>query len=193
MIEAKNQITEWVNEYTDSLYNWALLKVNKPALAEDLVQDTFLAAYTSISKFQNKSQPKTWLLSILKNKIADHYRKQFKMHTVNESEIGGQESESILDRFFNANGEWRKEIRPGRWDDNESELLDNHEFLIILKKCMDMLNEKSYLSIQYKFIEEKESKAICQELGITPSNFWQLLHRAKLQLRGCIDKNWFNN
>lgn len=193
MIETRNQITEWVNLYTDSLYNWALHKVNKPALAEDLVQDTFLAAYKSISKFQNKSQPKTWLLSILKNKIADHYRKQYKMQTVSESELGGQNSEGLLDRFFNHDGEWRKEMRPGNWDDEESELLDNHDFLEILKKCMNLLNQKSHLAIQYKFLEEKEGKVICQELGITPSNFWQLLHRAKLQLRGCIDNNWFKN
>lgn len=193
MFESKNLLTEWVNKYTDSLYNWALLKVNKPAIAEDLVQDTFLAAYKSIDKFQSKSQPKTWLLSILKNKIADHYRKQFKMQTVNESDIGGAETGGILDKVFNKDGKWNKEMRPGNWENDEAELLDNHDFLRILKLCMELLNEKSFLAIQYKFLEEKEGKIICQELGITPTNFWQILHRAKLQLRGCIDEKWFKH
>ena len=192
MVEKKRQLSDWVNQYTDSLYSWALIKVGKSHLAEDLVQETFLAAYKSFDKFQQKSHPKTWLLSILKNKIADHYRKQFKLPTVNESDMGNDGSSKILDRIFNEDGEWRKETRPEKWEEGSAELLDNYEFLAILKKCMELLNTKGYLALQYKFLEEKDGKSICQELGITPSNFWQILHRSKLQVRGCIEKKWFN-
>ncbi len=192
MVEKKRQLSDWVNQYTDSLYSWALIKVGKSHLAEDLVQETFLAAYKSFDKFQQKSHPKTWLLSILKNKIADHYRKQFKLPTVNESDMGNDGSSKILDRIFNEDGEWRKETRPEKWEEGSAELLDNYEFLAILKKCMELLNRKGYLALQYKFLEEKDGKSICQELGITPSNFWQILHRSKLQVRGCIEKKWFN-
>lgn len=193
MMDTTNKLTEWVNQYTDSLYNWAFMKVDHAQTAEDLVQETFLAAHKAIDKFQNKSQPKTWLLSILKNKIADHYRKQYKMQLVNESEISKEGSSDVLDKFFDAGGGWKKDMRPGEWESNETHLLDNYDFLEVLKGCMQGLNKNSFLALQYKFLDEKDSKLICQELEITPSNFWQILHRAKIQVRGCIDKNWFNN
>jgi RNA polymerase sigma-70 factor (ECF subfamily) len=45
--------------------------------------------------------------------------------------------------------------------------------------------------MQLKYLEQKDGKEICQDLGITSSNFWQILCRAKLQVRACIEKNWF--
>jgi RNA polymerase sigma-70 factor (TIGR02943 family) len=189
---AKGNITDWVEKYTDELVSWAYYKTKQQALAEDIVQDTFIAAYNNIGKFQSKSSPKTWLFSILKNKIADHFRNKLQQSMVHESDMQSESSSNILDRLFDNTGSWVTASRPSSWDTPEEELLDNQEFNKVLKACMDLLNEKSYLSLQYKYLEGKEGRVICQELGITPSNFWQILHRAKLQLRECIDQNWFN-
>lgn len=191
MQEAKGNITDWVKLYTDDLVSWAAYKTKQQPLAEDLVQETFIAAFKNFDKFQKKSSPKTWLFSILKNKITDHYRSKYKQNLVNESDLLIKDDTSILDRIFNSNGEWQNASKPSAWDYNEEELLDNDDFNNVLKKCLELLNEKSYLSIQYKYIDAKDGKLICKELGISPSNFWQILHRAKLQLRECIDHNWF--
>jgi len=192
MISTSNQISTWVEKYTEAMLNWAYQKVGNRETAEDLVQDTFVAAHKSIETFQNKSQPKTWLFSILKNKIADYYRKQFKLKMVNESDMGNDEQENVISEFFTPQGDWLQAAIPGNWESSQEELLDDIDFRQVLSDCLDGLQDKSNLAIRYKFFEEKKGGEICKELGITPSNFWQILHRAKLQLRRCIENNWFN-
>ena len=191
-MEDKNRIiSSWVNLYTDDLLAWANYKTKQPELSEDFVQETFIAAYKNFDKFKGNSSPKTWLFSILKNKIADYYRSKFKKSMLRESDLSKDDPESILDRLFDSNGDWMTSARPNNWEETSEELLDNDDFNNVLKDCIDNLNEKSTIAIQLKYIEGKEGKQICQELNITPSNFWQILHRAKLQLRECIDFNWF--
>jgi RNA polymerase sigma-70 factor (ECF subfamily) len=68
---SKSVLEQWVNQFSDELYS-LFLKL-PPEIAEDLVQDTFLAAFHKIDSFEGKSQPKTWLFSILNNKV-DYYR-----------------------------------------------------------------------------------------------------------------------
>lgn len=177
-------IASWVAEYTDGLFRYALYKTSDKESAEDLVQNTFLAALNSFPNFKNESSPKTWLYSILKNKIIDHHRTKFKKQEVRGTNDTG------LDFFFDKNHHWKEEFSPAHWDHTEN-LLDNEEFTLTLKSCMDKLPEKWFSALQLKYMEEREGKIICQELAITPTNFWQILHRAKLQLRECIERNWY--
>ena len=96
----------WVDLYSDKMYTWALHKTSSIEIAEDLVQDTFLAAFQSISKFEGKSEPKTWLFAILNNKIAEHFRKQFRNPTITESQSGTNSGTSLFDTLFDANDQW---------------------------------------------------------------------------------------
>ena len=191
MSRNKDLIAKWALDYTEPMYSWTVNRVSDSNVAEDLVQDTFLSALKSIDSFQGKSNPKTWLFSILKNKIADFYRKQFKLQTISESKLNVDSDDGFFGRFFDKHGEWKKEYNIGGWEEDQVELLDDYDFKELLQACLKALSEKGFLAIQYKYLEEKDGKIICQELGITPSNFWQLLHRAKIQLRECLDDNWF--
>lgn len=105
----KADVTFWVEQYSDSMYYWTLSKVSDPVVAEDMVQDTFLSALKAIHSFKEKSNPKTRLFSILKNKIADHYRNQFKMETVNETVISGDDDKDFFGRYFSSDNEWKEE------------------------------------------------------------------------------------
>lgn len=178
-----HSIEEWVKEYTDDLLSWAAFKVSDQELAKDLVQDTFLAASQKIDAFKGDSSVKTWLFSILNFKIIDHYRAKTKQ-PVNFGEIP-------TSNFFSEDGEWLSEKKPSAWDDEEENILDDTDFNLILQKCIDALPDKWSTSIKLKYILSKNGEEICQELGITPTNFWQILHRAKLQLRECLENNWF--
>lgn len=189
---AHNNIQEWVSLYADDLYRWALHKTNNKETSEDLVQETFLAAFKSIDKFKGKSQPKTWLFSIVNNKIMDYHRKLFRSAPLNQYQLSSKpEGRDILENFFDSEGTWRPEAKPSEWHEMEGHLLDNSEFLIVLRCCMKELPGSWNSAIHLKYLEEKDGKLICQELGITSSNYWQILHRAKLQLRICIEKKWF--
>ncbi len=169
----------WVEGYTDALFAWALHKTSSREAAEDLVQDTFLVASESFEKFEGKSEPKTWLMAILNNKIAEHHRKSFK----NPFIVSDAERP-----FFNENGAWNKTQIPEHWQ--EGNLLDSKDFRDVLDECLQHLPEKWASAIHYKYLEEKKAEIICQELGISDTNYWQIIHRAKLQLRKCIELNW---
>ena len=183
-----NDIQEWVSLYSDDLFRWAIHRINDKEAAEDLVQETFLAAFKSIDKFQRNSQPKTWLFSIINNKIIDFHRKKFREATINTSSICVRDTNNkdVLENFFDENGTWKPEVSPTGQHEMDEHLLDNLEFKEALQNCMEKLPENWFSAIQFKYLEEKGGKEICQELGITSSNYWKMLQRAKLQLKVCL-------
>jgi RNA polymerase sigma-70 factor (ECF subfamily) len=182
--DANEVMKSWVTLFTHSLYEWAYYKVGDKATAEDLVQETFLSAFQSLDRFKQESQPKTWLFSILNHKIIDHFRKKVKSPLVEDGGGG-------LDHYFDHHGEWDAMARPQEWMQDEVHLLDHIDFRATLDECMQRLPGSWSAALQLKYLSEKDGKEICQDLQISSSNFWQILHRAKLQLRKCLEIHWF--
>lgn len=170
--------------FSDSLYSRAFYKTGNKETAEDLVQDTFLAAFKAVEKFENRSQVKTWLFSILNNKISDFYRSKYNLPVKVEMDI--------IENTFASDGNWQDSERPKSWGLDSSSLLDDIEFNKTLQYCLENLPQSWNAAVQLKYLSEKKAALICQELEISPTNFWQIIHRAKLQLRKCLEKNWFN-
>ncbi|NOZ47840.1 MAG: sigma-70 family RNA polymerase sigma factor [Chlorobi bacterium] len=178
----QSELTQWVELYTEYLYSWAYHKVSDIELAKDIVQETFLVATEKINSFKKESSPKTWLTAILNNKIIDYYRKK----ATQPVNVDNQD----FSYFFDDNGDWVNSKKPKQWNNN-SNLLDDSGFQQILKKCMDALPDQWSASVKLKYLMNKKGDEICQELNISPSNYWQIVHRAKLQLRECIENKWF--
>ena len=186
--DSKKVFENWVNQFSDELFSWALYKTSSKETAEDLVQETFLAAFHKIETFQGKSQPKTWLFSILNNKVIDYYRLSAKTtkQTFSISENSGYE---LSDGLFNETENWKdNDINP-IWD-QEEELLDNPEFNNVMQGCMEDLPQKWKFAVTSKYLTDKNADEICQELEITTSNYWQIVHRAKLLLKKCLEMKW---
>ena len=93
-------------------------------------------------------------------------------------------------QYFDENDHWKLDTAPRNWSVNYSQPVETKEFNEILNKCMDKLSEIMKIVFTMKYLDEKESDAICKELNITSSNYWVIMHRAKLQLRGCLEKKW---
>ncbi len=185
-METTINLSLWVETYTSDLYSWAFHKVSDSELAKDLVQDTFLVAAEKAGSFKGESSPKTWLFSILNHKIVDHYRKKVHQPTALDNQS--------FTNFFEVDGDWQENRKPKEWrDEDEKHVLDDDDFQEVLRRCMEALPEKWSFAVKLKYLTEKNGDEICQELDITPSNFWQIVHRAKLQLRDCVEKNWHNN
>lgn len=185
MENGAEKLSEWVEKYTGELLSWAIHKISDAELAKDLVQDTFLAAAEKYREFRGESSSKTWLFSILNYKIIDVYRKKVKQSVSFD--------ENNLPGYFDEEGSWKDEARPRQWHEEEEHLLDNIEFQAVLKKCLEILPEKWNACLRLKYIMNKNGAEICQELGILPTNFWQIVHRAKMQMRDCIENKWFKN
>lgn len=159
-------------------------------MAEDLVQDTFLSAFKSRDGFNATASEKTWLVSILKNKIIDYFKKA---STKNETplKLRGSVEAPSYDHFFNASkmGQWVNEVEPKDWTD-ASFRAESKEFYTILQHCLNTLPAKWSGIFTMNLIDDKESSDVCKEFEITSSNFWVIMHRAKLQIRECLEKNW---
>ena len=179
-------MSSWVKSYTKCLFAWALEKTADRQLAEDLVQDTFLAAAQSYSSFRGDSHPKTWLTGILKNNIAAHYRDSLRKN------ITVPLPSDQLSAFFNDSGKWMKHAEPQSWQGEPEYLTDIPAFNQVLHDCLENLPSAMNSCIRLKFLDEKKGEEVCQELGLTSTNYWQLVHRAKIHLRNCLEKNWFN-
>ncbi|MBK8501548.1 MAG: sigma-70 family RNA polymerase sigma factor [Saprospiraceae bacterium] len=182
----KTELTNWVQLYTGYLYAWAIKKTSDHQLSEDLVQETFLAAAESYTSFKAESHPKTWLIGILKNKIAGHYRQTIRQN------ISTANSDADIADYFGPDGRWQVTSPAQSWLQDSNHLMDLPAFTKIFSSCIDHLPALMNSCIRLKFLDEKKGEQICQELGITTTNYWQLIHRAKLQLRDCLDKFWFS-
>jgi RNA polymerase sigma-70 factor (TIGR02943 family) len=185
----KHDFELWVNEFGDDLYSWAVHKINDHNKAEDLVQETFLSAYKGIESFKGKSNPKTWLFSILNNKIIDHYRKKAQALELPASDFN-PDSNEITDQMFDQNSNWKANGLESLWV-KEEHLLDNEAFNEVFANCMKDLPVEWHAAISAKYLIQKDAKSICQELGISTSNYWQVIHRAKLLLKKCLELKWF--
>jgi RNA polymerase sigma-70 factor (ECF subfamily) len=174
--------SKWVDSYADMLFNYANVRINDHDLAKDLVQDTFVSALKGIDNFQGKSTVKTWLFSILKRKIIDHWRKQESRKTNPMS-------------FFSKDGMMKGGFLEGYQPQGKlSEIevdIENTELRTAISSCISVLPAKWKGIVVDKLVEERESEDVCNDHEITASNLWVIIHRAKLQLRDCLEKKWF--
>jgi RNA polymerase sigma-70 factor (ECF subfamily) len=179
---------KWVERYADSLLRHTLFRVKDLETAEDIVQDVFLSAYKSRDNYTGAANEKTWLFAILKNKIIDHYRS--KLHKLSQLTEPVSTYESY---YFNETDDdhWHDNTAPRDWASDAISPWEQKELNAVLHDCIGKLPEKMSAVFSLKFLEDADTEKICKDLQITSSNYWVLMHRAKLQLRECIEKNWF--
>lgn len=175
----------WVDEHGDILFRYALVRLHDEVTAEDVVQETFLAAIKSRDRFSGRSSERTWLIGILKHKIVDHIRKAIRQRPYEDLEAADELSEKL----FNANGSWQ--AKPLEWRVSPSKLLERKEFRAVLQKCLAHLDHRLRSVFTLRELEDQDSGKICKALDITPTNLWVMFYRARMRLRSCLDKNWF--
>jgi RNA polymerase sigma-70 factor, ECF subfamily len=176
---------KWVDLYGNYLYRYAFFRVYESVVAEDLVQETFLAALGSIKNFQRRSSVKTWLTGILKHKIIDHFRKKAKEQILDDIDPNINE----LENFFDQRGHWK--IKLTKWNSDPQRLYDQKEFLEVFHKCLSELPGRQKSAFVLREIIGENTNEICKNLDVSTTNCWVLLHRARMYLRQCLETKWF--
>ncbi|CAH0309577.1 ECF RNA polymerase sigma factor SigM [Pedobacter sp. Bi27] len=175
----------WVEKYADYLYGFAMSRLRDEDVAKDLVQDTFLAGLQHLNRFEGNSEEKTWLTAILKNKIADFYRKR---SAINLKAVGIEDERQD---FFDAEtGHWTEKDYPRAFGLEVDNPLMMKELGSILNECLAKLPGLWFSVFSMKHMDDLASELICTELKLTAANFWVIMHRTKLNLRACLQKNW---
>ncbi|APY10405.1 RNA polymerase subunit sigma-70 [Seonamhaeicola sp. S2-3] len=181
----KHQINpnKWIDLYSDYLYNYTITRVSDKEVAQDLVQDTFLAGLKSMKNFKGEASERTWLISILKRKIIDHYRK------INSNK--GKAEVRINYKDDETEGDWLEERVADPYDKTAEDTMQNSELGEAIYKCLDKLPKKQAEIFKMKTIQGFETEVICKELNITASNLWVIIHRARTAMATCLKENWF--
>jgi RNA polymerase sigma-70 factor (ECF subfamily) len=179
----------WLAEHGDCLYRTALMRVRNPDIAADLVQDTLLAALRTTEKFGGRSSVRTWLLGILKHKISDHFRKLGRETNFTDLAFFQDEQSEKFDSadFWNADGRG-----PCEWNTGGEEALTRTEFLTALQACLGKLPERVSAVFLMREMDDEPCPAICETLGVSASNLWVMLHRARMALRQCLESTYFS-
>ena len=174
------------NSHRGYLLRVAVLQLRDNDVAEDVVQDTLLAALQGASGFSGRSSLKTWLTGILKHKIVDVIRRKGR-----EPAFASLDEESQLedlDALFDETGHW--ENPPANWGNPES-ALSQQQFMTVMQMCLEKLPPNTARVFMMREVMELESDEICKELAITSTNLWVILYRARIALRQCLEQNWF--
>lgn len=173
-----------------NMLKFARLQLRDDSSAEDAVQDALTAALSGLEKFKNHAQLKTWVFSILKNKIIDIIRNR------NRSTGGGVAVDEIpddaFDDLFDEKGGWHEDARPSNWGDPERSF-SNKQFWQVFEACLNRLPENTARIFMMREMLGFETEEICKELSVSPSNCWVVLHRARMSLRLCLNERWFKS
>jgi len=175
----------WLDQHGDSLFRFALLRVRNPTTAEDLVQETLLAAWRAKDSFAGQSAERTWLIAILKNKLIDHFRRSSRETPLPDM----ADTDDAIDALFTKhNGHWAHP--PSAWA-NPDDALEQAEFLDVFQDCLAGLPARQAQAFTLTEIDGLSTEELCKALAAQPSNVWVMLHRARLRLRECLEQNWF--
>ena len=177
----------WLDRHGDSLYRYALARTRREADAEDLVQETLLAAWKGRAEFSGQASERTWLTAILKRKIVDWLRRKVRTETV---ELEDNTPDPLTTKLFSRRGVWK--AAPGSWGRSDPTApLEREEFWATLHTCLGKLPPRFREVFVLRYMEDSEAEDICREQGITRANFWVILYRSRMRMWQCLSNNWY--
>jgi RNA polymerase sigma-70 factor (TIGR02943 family) len=177
--------SQWVARHADYLFSYALTRLGDGEMCRDLVQETLLAALEQLSEYRGESSERTWLTAILKYKVIAVYRKR------GASRLTPLDAEESEPGYFEAgNGHWRQSMEPRPMSFDDADPTHRRELAGILERCLRRLPALWQVIFSMKHMDELEGEVICREMKLTSSNYWVILHRAKVNLRACVQKSW---
>lgn len=182
---------KWLQAHGDALFRFAYVRVRDREAAKDLVQETLLAAWRGRTSFAGSSSEQTWLIGILKNKLADHWRACQRQGTVAEPHGDAvDDSQDLLEEIFDTadGGHWR--FPPSPWR-NPDAALEQQEFWAIFVECLNRLPPAQAQAFNLCELDGVKGEEACKELNVAATNLWVMLHRARLRLRQCLETRWF--
>lgn len=178
---------QWLDKYGDALYGYAFIRVRNRDIAEDLVQETLVAALKNSASFAGESSERTWLIGILKHKVIDHWRRQARQVSVTYVD-DSDGTDDFAEQAFDASGHWA--TPPSAWNDPDL-ALEQRQFWQTLTDCLGKLPAAQARAFSLSEFDGLDGAEACKVLGIAPTNLWVMLHRARLRLRQCLENHWF--
>jgi len=189
---AVQEAEKWVEAYGDKLYRHALARVRNAAVAEDLVQETFVSAWKSRHSSPPAESEPAWLLGILRNKVADYFRHRSRREAAWDPDTLAELEEAQFSAGGWCGPHWLSATGPRGWGSTAASL-QSRDFFRVLTACTEKLPGQAAQVFLLRELDGQETSDICATLAITPNHLFVLLHRARLALRRCLELNWFGH
>jgi RNA polymerase sigma-70 factor (TIGR02943 family) len=181
----------WVELHGDYLFRYAVARVRNRQVAEDVVQETLLAAIKSRENFEGQSSERTWLIGILKHKILDYFRKANRERPLEKWEMVISDPEELFRPTGEWIGHWKEETAPIDWNVSPAGAIEQKQFWSVLEKCLSELPERMAQVFILREMDDLSTEEICKTMNISAANLWVMLHRARGQLRRSLEVRWF--
>lgn len=178
----------FVAELRRQMLRFATLQLSDAHAAEDAVQEALIGALQNVASFGGRSAFRTWVFAILRHKIADELR--HRQRVVEASQLLQEGEEDAMLELFDSRGHWLADERPRRWADPEASLQDA-QFWRVFGACLEHLPARQARVFMMREFVGLETPEICAAAGLTVSNLYVMLHRARLRLRECLENRWF--
>ncbi|MFM2083115.1 MAG: hypothetical protein RL380_1806 [Verrucomicrobiota bacterium] len=180
--------------HAEVLYRYAITRVRDHHAAEDLVQDTLLAAVRKPENFSGQSKLSTWLTGILRNKILDHFRAAARKREDTLSALDAHAEHDPDGDWFDHNGAWASDPTAGLevLEQHPRKLLENAEVMAAIRACLGKLPPSLRQLYALREFDGCATEQICEVTGVTRGSLAVLLHRARQLLRACLQKNFIN-
>jgi RNA polymerase sigma-70 factor (ECF subfamily) len=181
-----------VDHYHSALLRTAQIWVSSRSVAEEVVQETWLAVLKGIDRFEGRSSLKTWMFRILANKAKTRAVREGR--TIPLSSLGNPglvpEPAVAADRFRDPEdpswpGHWAS--KPARWNELPVERLETLETRERLERAIEALPAAQRVVLSLRDIEGWSSEEVCNALDLTETNQRVLLHRARAKVRQALE------
>jgi len=177
-----------IGRYHGSLLRVALVFVGDRAVAEEVVQETWVAVLNGLSSFERRSSLRTWLFAILRNRArtrAVREKRSIPFSALGDPEMN--EEPAVESTRFTSDGMWA--VPPGSWGaDNPEEQLLRQETMAVLHAAMAELPAQQRAVVTLRDVEGLNSDEVCDALQVSEANQRVLLHRARSRLRAALER-----
>lgn len=172
----------WVEAHGDAMYRYALLRLGSPDLAEEAVQEAMVSALKALETFQGRSSERTWLIGILRHKVLDVIRSR------RRERDGAAEMARLLetrDAAFRDDGRWAQRVASSSLGGSAERAELRQALLDRIGRLPPAMREAFCL----RELDGLDSAVVCEIMGISPTNLWTLIHRAKVRLREALESD----
>ncbi len=139
----------------------------------------------AIDSFRGESSPRTWLIGILRHKMLDYLRRAGRQRPTGQVEA----ADPRIEGRFDERGMWSDP--PDKWGGDPAALLQREEFWAAFEECLAALPQQMAQASALRTMDDVDSAEVCKVVGVTQTNLWVMLHRARARLRDCLENRWF--
>lgn len=176
----------WVERHGDYLYRFAVGRVRRGEVAEELVQDTLLAAWRGRASFGGRASERSWLTAILKRKVIDWLRAAVRDRKRQEEPA----EDAWADKLFTSGGTWKRS--PDEWAaDTPEGGVEREEFWAAVGVCVQKLPPRLRDVFVLWHLDDRPADEVCRAARVTTNNLWVMLHRARLRMWKCLSRAWY--